>query len=668
MEARGGKHVSDQSMSRELDAIVRGITAAAKTLRLYPASSPIPKQSVESASASLTAFLEAEPVLSLALARDGFSFAGASLSVNAPGVADLADALRAHGVAEVDFTPGCTADELLAFLAAVMEKPEDLREKGGLGATLTGGGVEHIRTAEVSLTVVGLDEVPIGADAEAFLQDLASDSGKLGTWLGVAAKGDPTTMAAGLADLAQASGPGGVSRLQDSLAAAFNAQDAEVRDSLLGMALQEGEARDLIGGMLGRVATPEIAGALCGGVFGKNMLSMSTALAKLPLASRAGDIMSQVKDILPTMGRSAKELDFLSHMVQIRAADEPEPALFDAQPVYRKVAELARVDDAAVATARRGVDDSTARINQASVTTMLTLLDQQERPELYFRTLYSLARSVPSLIEQGDLTVAERVLSEISAREGRTVQPWPELTERLRAAMNDATSHRSMKALLAAVASDPGRAAAAREIMQHAGEPAHAAFLDEALALKGGGLELAEQVVGRRMVDLLAAAASRVQWFQVSPLVAYLAREADSRSMAAIEAMAHRPDEQSRRETASGLAATGGPAAVRVLSQLLDDPSVEVAMVAARGLARLDVPGATEALGASLATLDVDTKDYPLAREIVLALAKSPDAAVEPILEKLAGRRALIKRGHFVELNAIARQALTARAKGGAVR
>jgi hypothetical protein len=105
-----------------------------------------------------------------------------------------------------------------------------------------------------------------------------------------------------------------------------------------------------------------------------------------------------------------------------------------------------------------------------------------------------------------------------------------------------------------------------------------------------------------------------------------------------------------------------------VLSQLLDDPSVEVAMVAARGLARLDVPGATEALGASLATLDVDTKDYPLAREIVLALAKSPDAAVEPILEKLAGRRALIKRGHFAELNGLARQALTARAKGGAVR
>lgn len=655
-------------MSKELDSIVRGITAAAKTLRLYPPSSPIPRQSVESASAALTAFLEAEPVLSLAVARDGFSYAGEPLSGNAPGVGDLADAMRAHGVAEVDFTPGCTADELLGFLAAVMEKPEELRGRGGLGAAMAATGIEHIRTSEVSLTVVGLDEVPIGADAEAFLQDLAGDSGKLGTWLGVAAKGDPTTMAAGLADLAQAAGPGGLTRLQGSLAAAFNAQDAEVRDSLLGMALEPGEARDLIGGMLDRVATPEIAGALCSGVFGKNMLSMSTALAKLPLSSRAADIMSQVKDILPTLGHSAKELEFLNHMVDIRESEVPEPALLDAQPVYRKVAELANVDAPSMDRARRGIDESTARINHASVTTMLTLLDQQERPELYFRTLDSLARSVPSLIEQGDLTVAARVLSEISAREGRTVQPWPELTERLRAAMNDATSHRSMKALLAAVASDPSRVAAAREIMQHAADAAHAAFIDEALALKPDGLEVAQQVVGRRMVDLLAAAAGRAQWFQVAPLVAFLARESDARSISAIESMARRADEQSRRETASGLAAAGGPAAVRVLTQLLKDPSVEVAMIAARGLAKVGLPGAVAALGEALDTLDVDTKDYPLAREIVLALAKSQDPAAGAVLEKVAARRAFIKRGHFAELNELARQALAARAKGGASR
>lgn len=663
-----GTLVSDQSMSGELDAIVRGITAAAKTLRLYPASSPIPKQSVESASASMTAFLSAEPVLSLAVARDGFSFGGEAVSPNAPGVRDLADAMRCHGVAEVDFTPGCTTDELLAFLAAVMEKPDDLLARGGLGAVLLAAGIEHVRTAEVSLTVVNIDETPIGADAEAFLRDLAGDSDKLGTWLSVAAKGDPTTMFAGLADLAQAAGPGGLSRLLDSLSAAFNAQSAEVRDALLGIGLERGEAQVLIGGMLTHVATPEIAGALCQGVFGKNMLSMSTALAKLPLASRAADIMAQVKEILPTLGHSAKELDFLTHMVEIRAHEVIEPPLIDVQPVYRKVAELTRVDEFSIAAARRGIDESAARINQASVSTMLTLLDQQERPELYYRTLDSLARSVPSLIEQGDLTVASRVLSEISAREGRAIQPWPELTERLRGAMDEAASRRSMKALLLAVASDPSRAPTAREIMQRAGEPAHAAFIDEALAFKPDGLEVAVRVVGRRMIDLLAAAAPRAQWFQVAPLVTFLSREADSRSVAAIESIARRGDEQSRRETASGLAAAGGPGAVRILRQLLGDSSVEVAMVAARGLAKLDTPGATLALAEALASLEIDGRDFPLAREIVLALAKSPDPAAQPVLEKLAARRAFIKRGHFAEINDLAGLALESRAKGGAVR
>lgn len=658
--------MSDSSMSKELDAIVRGITAAAKTLRLYPASSPIPRQSVESASTSMTAFLSAEPVLSLTVAREGFAFGGEPVSANAPGVRDLADAMRGHGMAEVDFTPGCTADELLAFLAAVMEKPDDLRSRGGLGAVLTAAGVEHVRTAEVSLTVVDTTQTPIGADAEAFLKDLAGDSDKLGTWLSVAAKGDPTTLFAGLADLAQAAGPGGLSRLLDSLATAFNAQGDEVRDALLSIGLERGEAKELIGGMLTRVATPEIAGALCGGVFGRNMLSMSTALAKLPLASRAADIMSQVRDILPTLGHSAKELDFLNHMVEIRANEVPEPPLIDVQPVYRKVAELTRVDDVSIATARRGIDESTARINHASVTTMLTLLDQQERPELYYRTLDSLARSVPSLIEQGDLVVAARVLSEISAREGRAIQPWPELTQRLRSAMNEAASRRSMRALLSMVASDPARAPAAREIMQHAGEPAHATFIDEALALKPDGLEVAVRVVGRRMVDLLAAAAPRAQWFQVAPLVAFLARESDSRSVAAIESIARRGDEQSRRETASGLATAGGPAAVRILRQLLADSSVEVAMIAGRGLAKLDTPGATLALAEALTSLEIDGRDFPLAREIVLALAKSPDPAAQPVLEKLAARRAFIKRGHFAEINDLAGQALMSRAKGGA--
>lgn len=650
----------------DIEQIVRGLTAAAKALRLYPPTSPIPRQSVEAAASGLQARLAGEPVLSFKVSRDGLAFAGDTVAPGAPGGSDLAASLRDHGVAEVDFLPGVSVDELFAFLAAVRAKPEEVRDRGGLAAALQADGVEHVRTSAVSLTVIDSATADMmREDLDGFLRELATDPDKVSTWLGVAVKGDPGALAAGLTDLATAAGADNVGALLDSLAGAFVAQDADGKDAILGLALEQGSARQLLSKALARVPSRDLAGGLAFGAYGKNMLSMSTALSRLPLAERFGDVMAQVKDILPTLGHDTKQLDFLDHMIAVRTAPEPEQALADTQPVYRKVAEIAALDGAQIAGERDRVLASNEHADEAAVATLLRLLDQQEDLALYRRTLDSLSAMIPSLIERGRLPLAAHVLTEMNARESRGIQAWPELTEMLRAAIADATSARAMRALVGAVAEDPAAAAPAREIMQRAGEASQAAFVEAALSHKPDGLTIAEAIVGRRLNDMLSAAAPRVQWFQVAPLVAMLGREGEARPMAAVETLMRRPDEQSRREVANGLALAGGPLAVRHLSALLGDASLEVATAAARALAAVDAPGAAAALAGRLSHLEVDGKDYPLAREVIGALARSGDSAATDALSALAGRRALIKRGHFAEVTELARQALAQQSKGG---
>ena len=125
-----------------------------------------------------------------------------------------------------------------------------------------------------------------------------------------------------------------------------------------------------------------------------------------------------------------------------------------------------------------------------------------------------------------------------------------------------------------------------------------------------------------------------------------------------------RPDEQSRRETASALAAIGGPVSARLLGIALRDPSAEVAIIAARAIARSGVPGSAALLSARVSEIDLDNADFLLGRELIGALARTPEPAADEALAKLASRRALIKRGHFAEVQALVGQAQQARAQG----
>lgn len=656
----------DVNDRQELEAVVRGIASAGKALKLYPPTSPIPRQSVDAATAALDTFLGTHPVLSLTVARDGFGWCGQELGAGMIGVGDLADALRDHGVAEIDFLPGATAEDLMAFIDVITKDPDEVRAGGGFAALLAASGVDNVRAADVQLTVVDAAFAPERGATDEFLQELANDPDRLTGWMNAAASGDPAAFSEGLNELAANAGDEGMSQLLDTLAAAFMRQPAETRDVMLGLAMEGGSLHGLASGMFGRLGDEDIAGTLAEGVFGSNMLSLSSALTGLPIESRIEQVKARVQAMLKDGGHADKELGFLDHMVEVRRRAEPEPALVDADQLYRKVALAAAMPAEEIDRLRMETTGSRSTANRAGVATMLALLDQQRDFELYCRGLDGLAAMVPRLIDSGELDVAHTVLSELTVRESRAVQPWPELTGRLRAAITAAVSPQAMASLIRAVTADPSTLPAAREITRVAGDAAGPAIIEEAMAHKGEGLKAAEELLGRRVIDLLASQLGHAQWFQLAPAVARLALETDPRAQAAIAAAARRPDEQSRREVANGLSMAESPGALQLLGEMTADPSPEVAISAVRALGKAATPGAAQLLASRFEALDADNKDFLIAREIIGALSRTTDPGADAALAHIAARKAIIKRGHFAEIGDLARQAIAVRGRGAA--
>lgn len=651
---------------RSMEAVVRGVAAAGKALRLYPPTSPIPREAVGAAAASLASVFETAPTLSLAVARDGFTLGDEPLGATAPGVLDLAEELRRHGVAELTFAPGCDAQDLLAFLEVMLSDPEDVRSRGGVSTALASAGVQCVRVADVALTTVE-DALPemLGEDVDAFLRDLAADPDKLSVWLSVASKSDPAALADSLDELAGAAGGDGREGLLASLAAAFAQQDADGKDAVLGLALQDGPTRELAGAMFALLETADIASSLVEGLYGRNMLSLSDALKRLPLGERSGGVTLDAEKLLAGSGRSERELLFLEHMLQVRSRPEPEAPLVDREAGYRDIAAAADLSAGALEQARADAERSAEESASNGVETLLVLLDQQSDFDLYCRDLDTLAGMAARLLDRGDLAPAARILSELTMRESRASQPWPELTERIRAAKAAATPPAALGGLLRTVSETPGQLDTARAILRSAGDGADAALVRQALRLEEDGLAVAERMLGRRLVDRLAGVARDTQWHEVAAVTARLAPESDPRAQEAVRALVERPDERARREAAHGLGSVGGDAAIGHLGRLLRDPSPEVQIAAARALARCGGSKAAATLGARLGELDLDGKDFAVGREAIGALARMDDPGAEDALTKLASRKALIKRGHFAEVQELARQALATRAKGG---
>jgi len=606
--------------------------------------------------------------VSLVVAREGFSLDGSPVGTAAPGVVELADALTTHGVAGIMVIAPPTADEVLGFVEVLARPIDEVKSMGGFDTLLTTMFVQHLRAVEVNLTAsdaaVAPDSVEI--DLEAWLQDLGSDADKLATWFASASGGDPAVFEDGLVEIARAAGDLGAGLFDSALSAAFLRQGASGKDALLMRAGDSEQVRELVGRMFRELSPEQIAEALTSGVLGRNMLSLSNALTSLPLGSAAQIVHLEVARLATESGHSPKEIAFLDHMVETRLKRDPEAALVDRDQTYRNMRDATIFEDSDVLDARGVVVASETAINRAGIRTMLALLDQQDDFALYCDTVDALVAMTPGLIEAGELGLARRVLQELAHRQSGHTAPWPELTQRLEAALATASDARTMRAVLSSVLEDHSRFLEAREILTLLGEGAAPALVREAIILKDAGIEAAERLIGStRLLEQLSLQAQTAEWHQLEPIVARIAREHDGACMKSVQTLLGRPDGRSRREVARGLARVAAPAPSRLLALGLRDEDNEVATIVAHGVARCGVPGSAELLNARLEELNIDGADFPLARELIGALAMTPESAAGDVLDRLASRKSLMKRGHFMDVQAVVAKAQQQRASGG---
>lgn len=658
--------------ARTHEHAVRALTSAIKALRLYPETSPIPTQSAETAIAAIRDAVATEPgtaELTLVVGRDGFAVDDEELTSVAGSGDDLLSLLRAHGVSMLVISASCDATQLIDTLSILTAPADEVRASGGVGEALARHAVTAVRVTELHLSVVGaLDEAArLAEDLDDFLRSIAGDSKRLAAWLSGAVTGDASALEEGLMELVRVSGPSRYADLLASLAQAFSLLEQDGKDALLDLSFYPGPTRDLAAGVFSLLGADEIAGAVLGGRFGRNMLSLSSALTKLPLERVTQEVRAEVQALLPASGHTPHEAEFLAHMIAVREQAEPEPPLVEADARYRDVAAEAARGDAELpdAQAQAAISGDRHHLDAAAVRTMLALMDQQQDFELFCHGMDSLAALVGPLVAQADITLASTVLSELTRREELDLGPWPELSARVQAAVDTATGLQTMSALIGLLAETPEALGEARSFVRLTGSVGIENLVAAAIELKEPGLAIAEALLGGRLTAPLASQAISAQWHQLRPVVARLMRSDSAGTITSVRALMHRPDEQSRRETVLGAADADGPLAVSLLASALNDPATEVVIAAARGLGTSRAPGAAEALAERLEHTALDDEDFDVVVELIGSFAQLSGPVADSVLAQLSTRRSFIKSARHGEIQDLVRRAIAYRAAAG---
>jgi CRP-like cAMP-binding protein len=123
------------------------LNAALTNLRLYPPTSAMIGNSVNSAYSILQAVIEQEGSMVFAESERNLIISGQPLDEKEqkkPQVAAFIQLLLKHGIKSISFEKGLEKSDILGFLEIVSKKPEDLRKEGGIQKSLSAKGTRNI--------------------------------------------------------------------------------------------------------------------------------------------------------------------------------------------------------------------------------------------------------------------------------------------------------------------------------------------------------------------------------------------------------------------------------------------------------------------------------------------------------------------------------------------
>lgn len=485
-----------------LQAIMKAMGTAWRSLRLYPRNSPMPLAASKAVCEAVEEYLQAEPSLRLEVVRGGFILRGLDGLLTAPGVADVADALASHGIGEVHFVAPPTPDGIITLLSSAQLQHHELQALGGMQKVLSEADIDEIRLVAVVLQKVEVPpEIPED-EADRFFAELAADAARLAVWLRSLLAFDDEGLIEGITTLAHAASD--LPTFGRTLATAFFELDQDGKDRLLESWISLEPVRDVAVAMLGNVSPVELVAALRGGQFGLNPLSLSYAITALPVPYDISSLTAEASEALRSSDATEPEIAFLLRLINLRKAGGREPDITDTTPalLYER-AESAMTPEQFEAA--RTLVRSRPVMDAETIRVLIGLLDSAQDLRSYSRTLEALARAVPHLFELGDPDLAMSTLREFTRRVRESSHPWPELGERLTAALDVACGAASTGALLALSVENPHAVEYAKELVTLGGDRAARGMAAAALASEEEhSMQFAESVLGRRLPELLA--------------------------------------------------------------------------------------------------------------------------------------------------------------------
>lgn len=684
----------------DVEAFVKQLLVTYKAVRLYPPSSSIPRDNAQLVIEKLKTLLRRTPEVRMVVSMDGLFFEGLQAMPGQSAYVAFAREAFKHGIGDVRFHAGVTADEIVAFLKGLSEEPGTIAEHGGFSAWLWDHDVHQITVGEMETKVVDAEE----ASDQALADEAAAptetwppepeDIEKLLTAVRDMQDRDqrvlvrfllePKLVGRYLEHVAALSSADPVARLAErifsitrvvaaeldeeqeqlsrSAAEAVMALDAETRARLIAdHLLPRARLDDAVAQLLSQVALDDLCAALVSGIADDEASREGLAralhnLALIGIHSRQ-DVAQAASRALAGAGVPGP----VARGIVAKALPERiEPAARADKAPAPDIAEALKLVDMAGAEEGRVIDEAVERLrsevaegfSDAEVfKTLVRLLELERRPANFASLLALIEDGLPVLLDRGEHeAMAEAVASLLGLKEDESI---PEkLRSRVRAALAGVAEPQRLERLCAtARMAEPGTPlhTACIRLVRTLGELS----IDPLLELLASEQDMAAR---KALVDLISSIASSHiedlgthvedgRWFFVRNVVAILGSTRDPAVLPYLARTLRHPDARVRRETIRALASVRDRYAAELLVAALEDEDAQNVALVARFLGTLGVRGAVSALIDVARGVGPGNREPGPRVEAIEALVRLGAREALPVLEQVASRRAGLLRG-----------------------
>lgn len=141
-----------------LRSLVKALLAAVKNRAFYPPQHPTVVQGMQELSAALAALLASAPEIVIGVIGRDLVVDGRPLLKDSPFFERFRQDLAERAVEKLSLRPGIRDEDLQAFVEALSQSPEALREQGGIERFLSGRGVRGIQVSRFSVEEAAPEE------------------------------------------------------------------------------------------------------------------------------------------------------------------------------------------------------------------------------------------------------------------------------------------------------------------------------------------------------------------------------------------------------------------------------------------------------------------------------------------------------------------------------